>query len=175
MKRRISIWTIIVDIILIVIGIGIGLLIADNNDVPENLNESPQTVQVNQTFGEQIDDNEVLNNDELSTIKLFENASPSVAYITTSNVRRDYWTMDVTEVPRGTGSAFIWNKDGHIITNYHVIQGADKATVTLADRSTWEAELIGAAPEKDLAVLKIDAPKDVLTPISRGNSMHKLL
>ncbi|MFK7948740.1 MAG: S1C family serine protease [Saprospiraceae bacterium] len=176
MKRRISIWTIIVGIILIAIGIGIGLLIADNSKTPENLNQNPRTVQVNQVLSQEAtDDNGVLNQDELATIKLFENASPSVAFITTSNVRRDYWTMDVAEVPRGTGSAFIWNKEGHIITNYHVIQGADKATVTLSDRSTWEAELIGAAPEKDLAVLKINAPKDLLEPISKGNSMNLLV
>lgn len=176
MKRTVSIWTIIVGIILIGIGIGIGLLIADNNELPDNLNEKPQTVQVNQVLSQEAtEDGGNLNREELSTIKLFENASPSVAYITTTNVRRDYWNMNVTEVPRGTGSAFIWNKEGHIITNYHVIQGADKATVTLADRSTWEAELIGAAPEKDLAVLKIDAPKDILFPISRGNSVNLLV
>ena len=112
---------------------------------------------------------------ELSTIKLFEAACPSVCFITTSNVRRDYWTMNVTEVPRGTGSAFIWDKEGHIITNYHVIKGADKATVTLNDRSTWEASLIGAAPEKDLAVLKIDAPLDILIPIKKGYSGNLLV
>lgn len=176
MKRSVNIWTIIVGIISIAIGIGIGLLIADYNETPDNLNESPRTVQVNQVLSQDTaEDGNTLNREELSTIKLFENASPSVAYITTTNVRRDYWTMNVTEVPRGTGSAFVWNKEGHIITNYHVIQGADKATVTLADRSTWEAELIGAAPEKDLAVLKIDAPKDILFPIARGNSVNLLV
>lgn len=176
MKRSVNIWTIIVGIISIAIGIGIGLLIADYNETPDNLNESPRTVQVNQVLSQDTaEDGSTLNREELSTIKLFENASPSVAYITTTNVRRDYWTMNVTEVPRGTGSAFVWNKEGHIITNYHVIQGADKATVTLADRSTWEAELIGAAPEKDLAVLKIDAPKDILFPIARGNSVNLLV
>jgi S1-C subfamily serine protease len=172
MKRTITIWQIIVAIILIAVGIGIGLLLADNSDLPENLNVKPQGVQVNQTIE---DDGEVLNKEELSTIKLFENASPSVAFITTSNFRRDYWTMNVMEVPRGTGSAFIWDEDGHIITNYHVIQGADKATVTLSDRSTWEAKLIGAAPEKDLAVLKIDAPKKLLRPILTGKSMNLLV
>ncbi len=176
MKRSVNIWTIIIGIISIAIGIGIGLLIADYNETPDNLNESPRTVQVNQILSQDTaEDGSTLNREELSTIKLFENASPSVAYITTTNVRRDYWTMNVTEVPRGTGSAFVWNKEGHIITNYHVIQGADKATVTLADRSTWEAELIGAAPEKDLAVLKIDAPKDILFPIARGNSVNLLV
>ncbi len=170
MKKRINIWQIIIGIILIGIGIGIGYLLADNENLPEYLNQRPQGLQVNQNVPASTD-NESLNSAELSTIRLFEEASPSVAFITTSNVRRDSWTMNVTEVPRGTGSAFIWNDEGHIITNFHVVQGADKATVTLADRSTWEAELIGAAPEKDLAVLKIKAPKKLLQPINVGKSM----
>ncbi len=108
--------------------------------------------------------------EELANIKIFEDATPSVCFITTSNVRRDYWTRDITEIPRGTGSGFVWNRNGHIVTNYHVIQGADRAQVTLADRSTWDAKLIGYAPEKDLAVLKIDAPTEVLRPIPVGIS-----
>ncbi|MCB0571891.1 MAG: trypsin-like peptidase domain-containing protein [Phaeodactylibacter sp.] len=107
---------------------------------------------------------------ETATIRLFEEAAPSVCYITTSNVRTDYFTRDVTEIPRGTGSGFVWDNKGHIVTNYHVIQGADRATVTLADRSTWQAKLVGIAPEKDLAVLLIDAPGNNLSPIPIGTS-----
>lgn len=113
---------------------------------------------------------EELNPDEIATIQLFERATPSVCFITTSNVRRDYWSRDVTEIPRGSGSGFVWDKEGHIITNYHVIQGADRATVTLSDRTTLEATLVGVAPEKDLAVLKIDAPRNKLIPIPLGTS-----
>jgi S1-C subfamily serine protease len=112
---------------------------------------------------------------EKSTIRLFENSAPSVAYITTSRLRQDYWTRNVMEIPQGSGSGFVWDKAGHIITNYHVIQGADKALVTLADRTTWEAELVGFAPEKDLAVLKIDAPKTTLRPIPVGSSENLLV
>ncbi|MEM6965821.1 MAG: trypsin-like peptidase domain-containing protein [Bacteroidota bacterium] len=111
-----------------------------------------------------------LNPSELATIKLFEDATPSVAFITTSNVRRDYWTRNIQEIPRGTGSGFVWDRAGHIITNYHVIQGADRAEVTLADQTTWDASLVGIAPEKDLAVLKIDAPSSQLKPIPVGTS-----
>ncbi len=107
---------------------------------------------------------------ESHTIRLFEEAAPSVAYITTTNVRRDYWTRNVTEIPRGSGSGFVWDKKGHIITNYHVIKGADRATVTLADQSTWQAKLVGAAPTKDLAVLRIETPADQLKPIPLGTS-----
>ncbi|MCB0634472.1 MAG: trypsin-like peptidase domain-containing protein [Lewinella sp.] len=113
---------------------------------------------------------EQLNPDELHTIRLFENASPSVCFITTSTVRRDYWTRDVMEIPSGTGSGFVWSKQGHIITNYHVIKGANRAQVTLSDQSTWDAELVGYAPEKDLAVLRIEAPANELVPIPRGTS-----
>ncbi|TXB62649.1 S1C family serine protease [Phaeodactylibacter luteus] len=107
---------------------------------------------------------------ERSNIRLFEEAAPSVCYITTTNVRRDYFSRNITEIPRGSGSGFVWDAKGHIITNYHVIQGADRATVTLADRSTWQAVPVGVAPEKDLAVLKIEAPASVLQPIPVGTS-----
>ncbi|NUQ23811.1 MAG: trypsin-like peptidase domain-containing protein [Saprospiraceae bacterium] len=111
-----------------------------------------------------------LNSGEVATIKLFENAAPSVCFITTTSMQVDFFTRNVMEIPRGTGSGFVWDKKGHIITNYHVIQGADKAQVTLADRSTYDAKLVGAAPEKDLAVLKIDVPAGKLTPIPLGTS-----
>lgn len=111
-----------------------------------------------------------LNAGELATIRLFEEAAPSVCFITTTNVRLDYFTRDVTEIQRGTGSAFVWDNKGHIVTNYHVIQGADKAQVTLSDRSVWPAKLVGVAPEKDLAVLKIDIAASKLRPLPVGVS-----
>lgn len=107
---------------------------------------------------------------ERATIKLFEDAAPSVCFITTSNVRMDYFTRNVTEIPRGNGSGFVWDLKGHVVTNFHVIQGADRATVTLGDRSTWPAKLVGQAPEKDLAVLRIEAPREALRPIPIGSS-----
>jgi len=116
-----------------------------------------------------------LNEGEKATIRLFENSAPSVAYITTSQIRQDYWTRNVMEIPQGSGSGFVWDKNGHVITNYHVIQGADKAQVTLSDRTTWDAELVGAAPEKDLAVLKITTPTSTLKPIPVGSSDNLLV
>lgn len=107
---------------------------------------------------------------EKSIINLFDTSVPSVVYITTTNLERNYWNRNVTEIPRGSGSGFIWDTDGHIVTNYHVIQGADKATVTMYDQTSYEAELVGVAPDKDLAVLKIIAPKDKFIAISKGNS-----
>jgi len=109
---------------------------------------------------------------EKSTIDLFERATPSVVYITTSNIKRSYNSRNAMEIPRGSGSGFIWDYDGHIITNYHVIQGADRATVTLSDQSTYTARLVGKAPSKDLAVLKIEAPEGKLNPIPTGKSYN---
>ena len=107
---------------------------------------------------------------EQRTIRLFEEASPSVVYITTVAEQIDLFSRDVAQIPLGTGSGFVWDDSGHIITNYHVLQGAAAARVTLADRTTWEAKLVGVAPEKDLAVLKIDAPREKLHPIPLGAS-----
>ena len=111
-----------------------------------------------------------LTGDERETIELFEKASPSVVYITSLSVRRDFFTLNVLEIPQGTGSGFVWDDAGHVVTNFHVIQNADRAQVTLADRTTWTAELVGVAPEKDLAVLRIDAPASKLRPLPVGSS-----
>ena len=111
-----------------------------------------------------------LGSDEQATIDLFETTSPSVLFITTANFRRDYFSPNIYKIPRGTGSGFIWDKAGHIVTNYHVIKDADQATVTLWDNSTWEAKVVGTEPDKDLAVLKIQTTPDRLTPIKVGES-----
>ncbi|MEM9387445.1 MAG: trypsin-like peptidase domain-containing protein [Pseudomonadota bacterium] len=107
---------------------------------------------------------------ERATIELFEDAAPSVVYITTLAVRRDFFTLNLQEIPRGTGSGFVWDRDGHIVTNYHVIQNADRAQVTLADGTVLPATIVGAEPTKDLAVLKIDAARGQLKPLPRGKS-----
>ncbi len=108
--------------------------------------------------------------EEEATIKIFEESAPSVVFITTSTVRQDYWSRNVTEIPAGNGSGFIWDKEGHIVTNYHVIEKADRAQVTLSDQTTWDAELIGIEPNKDLAILKIKAPVEKLKPIPVASS-----
>ena len=111
-----------------------------------------------------------LDADERSTIGLFQEVSPSVAFITSLALRRERFTLDLYQIPRGAGSGFVWDESGHIVTNFHVIRGSDVAQVTLADHSTWDAEIVGVAPDKDLAVLHIDAPRAVLKPISVGMS-----
>lgn len=107
---------------------------------------------------------------EKSTVTLFRQASPSVVHITAIAVQRDLFTLKPYQIPEGTGSGFIWDTTGNIITNFHVIQSADVAQVTLADQSNWKARLVGVAPDKDLAVLKIDAPVNRLPAIPVGTS-----
>jgi len=108
--------------------------------------------------------------DEQSTIDLFRNASPSVVYITSIALRRNLFSLNVYEIPQGTGSGFIWDEKGRIVTNYHVISDANRIEVTLADRSTWKGVLLGAAPDRDIAVLQISAPAPKLRPIEIGES-----
>lgn len=111
-----------------------------------------------------------LADDEKSTISLFRAASPSVVHITTATQRLDPWTRNVMEIPQGTGSGFVWDDSGHVVTNYHVIQNASSATVALHDGSEYSASLVGGAPDHDLAVLRIRAPRDKLQPIPIGTS-----
>ena len=108
--------------------------------------------------------------DERSTINLFRQASPAVVNITAIGVERDLFTLNLYQIPQGTGSGFVWDINGDIITNFHVIQNADSAQVTLADQSNWKARVVGVAPDKDLAVLRIDAPANRLRPIPIGTS-----
>jgi S1-C subfamily serine protease len=108
--------------------------------------------------------------DEKSTIELFKLVSPSVVYITSIAVQRDFFSFRALEIPQGTGSGFVWDENGYIVTNFHVIKDAQSAEVTLADSSTWKAKLVGFEPDKDLAVLKIDAPKRLLHAINVGKS-----
>ncbi|WP_417913381.1 S1C family serine protease [Candidatus Electronema sp. TJ] len=108
--------------------------------------------------------------DEQNTIEVFKTASPSVVFITSIEVRRGLFSLNIYEIPQGTGSGFIWDKQGRIVTNFHVISDASRIEVTLADHSTWKAALIGAAPDRDLAVLQIAAPAEKLRPIMVGES-----
>ena len=113
--------------------------------------------------------------DEQNTIDIFRNAAPSVVYITSIAVRRNLFSLNVYEIPQGTGSGFIWDRQGRIVTNFHVISDASRLEVTLADHSTWKASLVGAAPDRDLAVLQITAPAGKLQPITVGESKNLLV
>lgn len=108
--------------------------------------------------------------DEKSTISLFERTRDSVVFISTSSVVQDFWSRNVLSVPRGTGSGFIWDDAGHVVTNYHVIEGASEATVKLADGSDYKCSLVGASPAHDIAVLKIGNRYKPPPPVPLGTS-----
>jgi len=114
---------------------------------------------------------------EQNTIDVFRSAAPATVYVTQNRTVRD-WSMKALEVPAGSGTGFIWDKRGHIVTNYHVIdtprQGSASYTVTLYNQKTYPARLIGGEKRKDIAVLKIEAPAAELTAISVAAKAAKL-
>jgi S1-C subfamily serine protease len=152
-----------------------------------------------------------LSDTERQRITIFEKASPSVVFIDTFVERRDQFSTNVMEVPLGSGSGFVWDQEGHIVTNYHVVRNSKAAQVAIlvnkqsagaaADastsdallnpyrtamqpvssalttnnnqvRSVFKATVIGVDPGKDIAVLKVDAPKKLLFPIAVGTSKN---
>ncbi len=105
---------------------------------------------------------------EQRIINVYERVSPSVVHITSRSEVFDFWRG---AVPReGSGSGFVLNKDGNIVTNYHVIEDAQEIEVLLADGSAYSADLIGADPYNDLAVVHIDAPSDLLVAVEIGSA-----
>ena len=111
---------------------------------------------------------------ERTAVDLVREVSPSVVSITTLDVRSDLFHLNTFEIPSGMGSGFIWDEEGHVITNFHVIADAVQKElvirVTLSDHSEWDARIVGYAAETDVAVLHIDAPAAKLRPIPVGSS-----
>ncbi|MFK7898611.1 MAG: S1C family serine protease [Myxococcota bacterium] len=93
---------------------------------------------------------------ERNTIEVFRSAGPSVVFVTNNALRRDFFNMNVQAVPQGTGSGFLWDSLGHVVTNFHVIEGGQAFSVTLSDGTTRDAKVVGFEPRKDLAVLRFD-------------------
>ncbi len=108
--------------------------------------------------------------DEANSTEIFRKASPSVVFVTNTALQRSFFSLDVHEIPRGSGTGFVWDESGLIVTNFHVIAGAHKLTVTLQDQKEYDAQVIGVAPEKDLAVLRIEDPPDDLVALPIGDS-----
>jgi len=109
--------------------------------------------------------------DEANTTEVFQRASPAVVFVTSSQLRRQRFTRNVMEIPRGAGSGFVWDANsGLVVTNYHVVAGADRLAITLADEASFQAEVVGLAPERDLAVLRMIDPPDNLTELPLGDS-----
>ncbi len=110
-----------------------------------------------------------LASEEKATIELFQATRDSVVFISTAERVRDPWSRNVYEQPRGTGSGFLWDNRGHVVTNNHVIEGASAATVRLADGRSFPARLVGRDPSHDLAVLRIET-RDLPAPVAVGSS-----
>jgi len=180
--RNMKVTNIILALGLMILGGILGVMYMTNNSSTDDRNEplavrtdyeSPKpskTARVEESNRREVDPVTHVINTEEATIRLFEETAPSVVFISTSKVQRSRWSRNAQEIPAGTGSGFIWDKEGNIVTNYHVIKGASKVTVTLSDMSSWDAQVIGIEPNKDLAVLKIQAPSKVISPIKVGNS-----
>ena len=109
--------------------------------------------------------------EEENTIAVFKAAAPSVVFVTNIAVRQDIY-MDEFAIPQGSGSGFVWDREGHIVTNYHVVAGGDAFLVTLKDHTELQAELVGVEPRKDIAVLRVKARPDKLKPLALGDSDH---
>jgi S1-C subfamily serine protease len=118
---------------------------------------------------------EGVTNEEKRDVEVFRRARASVVFITSLALRRSPLSFDVQQIPQGAGSGFVWDQDGHIVTNFHVTQQAQALSVTLADQSEWEAVVAGAAPDKDIAVLRVKAPRERLVPLVRGSSQGLLV
>ena len=133
-------------------------LLSNNNN--HMVNAEPRVVQARGTLAE----------DEKSTIELFENSRDSVVFITTRQRVMDAWTRNIFSVPSGTGSGFIWDDEGHVITNFHVIKGASEAIVRVTDGRDYKASLVGASPTHDIAVLRINVRFQRYVPVPIGTS-----
>ena len=134
------------------------------------LAQANQANQANQATPRAISPRGALAADELAHIEVFKRVSPSVVHITTLATERDFFNHSVQQVPRGTGTGFVWDNNGHIVTNFHVVQQGSGVRVTLSDQSSWPATLVGAFADRDLVVLKIAAPRDKLPAIALGTS-----
>jgi S1-C subfamily serine protease len=108
--------------------------------------------------------------DERASIEVFERVSPSVTYITNKRLQRDYFSFNVMEIPQGTGSGFLWDNKGHIVTNFHVVYEADEIEVRLRDGKSYDADIVGADPDHDLVVLQINATNLNFPPVMIGSS-----
>jgi S1-C subfamily serine protease len=108
--------------------------------------------------------------DERNSISVFESAAKSTVFVTNKRRVVDFLNRRAVDVPAGSGSGFIWDGDGHVVTNFHVVKGAQSLSVTLHDHRMFDAEVVGFESRKDIAVLKlVNAPKDLKAiPVQRG-------
>jgi S1-C subfamily serine protease len=109
--------------------------------------------------------------EERTRIAVYRRVSPSVVSVANKAlVRGGFFGFQVFEVPQGAGSGFVWDREGHIVSNFHVVRDADAITVTFPDGKSYDARVVGVAPDHDLAVLRMVAPAPRLLPVATGTS-----
>jgi S1-C subfamily serine protease len=108
--------------------------------------------------------------DEQNNIDVYERVNRSVVYITTITLEYSYFFEAMPQ--EGTGSGVIIDTEGHVLTNYHVIKGADQLRITLSDGTELEGKVTGSDPENDLAVVKFDPKGRVVVPVTFGSSTN---
>lgn len=119
--------------------------------------------------------------EEKNTVRVFKNAKPSVVYVSAIAPVQDLRTLDITKVPQGQGTGFVWDQWGHIVTNHHVITveqsgkrlgDVDQVEITLADGKVYKGRVIGYSFAFDIAVLQAFAPLEAMRPIPIGSSRN---
>jgi S1-C subfamily serine protease len=126
-------------------------------------------------LAEQVPANAQFTEDERNTIEVVKKTKNSVVFITNLQYVRDFFYSSDQPVPRGSGSGFVWDDQGHIVTNFHVIDEGDKFMVSLPNQKQVEATLVGREPNKDIAVLKLGENVSDLTPVTIGTSRDLLV
>ena len=121
-----------------------------------------------------------LTQEESRTVDIVKRSAPAVVFITNLTARRDAFTLDLRETPQGAGSGFVWDDEGHIVTNFHVIRGAADVQITFEDQKVLRGKVIGYDEDRDIAVLKAEAPptdvsEDVTPSLPKGTSRDLLV
>ncbi|MBC7252284.1 MAG: trypsin-like peptidase domain-containing protein [Anaerolineae bacterium] len=162
---------ILVSLVVLFVGLGCSL----SNVLPLNLLPSPEIVSPTATTAAPLvtplpssRDLETTNALESQIIAVYEAVSPAVVNITSRSYTYDMFMRAVPQ--EGTGSGFVYDTQGHIVTNYHVIENAEELLVTLANGQVYEAQIVGTDPSNDLAVIRIDAGADLPAPVVLGDS-----
>jgi len=159
----------------ILIGVAVGLILTStlSNFVDTQESTSNKEAPVNGvTPASAVAEDTALLPDERNTINVFEEGAPSVVFITSRAQRPGFFFTETYEVLAGSGSGFVWDNQGHIVTNFHVVEGASALTVTLSDHSSYEAQIVGTEASKDIAVLRINAAGSKLRPLGIGSSTN---
>ncbi|MDJ0783870.1 MAG: trypsin-like peptidase domain-containing protein [Desulfosarcinaceae bacterium] len=146
--------------LLVIIAIAVAIAVVQFNDMRKarRIDSTPRTIAPRGELAAY----------EQSTIALFEASAPSVAYIFTENAVQGFF--GASRIQQGTGSGFLWDELGHVVTNFHVVQGARRVQVRLDSGTALEATFVGGSPDHDLAVLRLRDRPASLRPIPVGRS-----